>query len=77
MGYEWVKDERNIGDAVMSLRDGKDKIIWCERLPVEGEAEAGGDIAPVVTPQTPTPTPPIIDIGDAIGQRTKDSEEGE
>jgi hypothetical protein len=77
VGYEWIKDLRNIGDAVMSLRDGKDKIIWCERLPYPGEAEAGGDTAPVVAPASPSPKRPTITLGDDIGQQSKDSSEDE
>jgi hypothetical protein len=72
-GYEWLKDRRDIGDAVMSLRDGKDNIIWCERLPLPEEGEAGGD---VITPQTPTPPAPVVDVGD-IGQKAKDSADDE
>jgi len=75
-GYEWIKEERNIGDAVISLRDGKDNIIWCERLPFPGFAEEGGEgTAPVVTPETPSPVAPVIGLAENIGQKSKEPTE--
>lgn len=32
-GYIWLKDSHEIGPAVLSFRDGKDNVIWCEELP--------------------------------------------
>ena len=32
-GYIWLKDSHEIGPAVLSLRDGKNNLIWCEELP--------------------------------------------
>lgn len=75
-GYEWDKDKRDIGDPVLSLRDGKDNVKWQEKLPdVADEDEGGG--ATVVTPQQPQPPAPTVDIPDEIGQAPAEpTEEG-
>ena len=64
-GYEWVKDRREIGGPVLSLRDGKDNIIWNEPLPDVADAD---EAAPLVTPQRPAPVAPTVEIPDHIGQ---------
>jgi hypothetical protein len=72
-GYDWNKDERDIGPAVMSLRDGKDHIIWKVELPDVPEAgERGGE---VITPQRPSPTAPTVDVPEDIGQKAKEPTE--
>lgn len=40
-GYEWDKETRTMGDPVISLRDGRDKIIWVHPLAEQGEAYGG------------------------------------
>jgi hypothetical protein len=69
-GYKWDKDTRMIGDAVLSLRDGREVIIWEEILP------APDDLAPDATtiPPVPGPTPPTIE-GPAVRDRQAKEEE--
>lgn len=57
-GYDWNRDAHDIGPAVLSLRDGKENIIWRETLPpaTGGEGEGG-----VPLPEAPSPTRPIVD----------------
>ena len=58
-GYEWDPETREIGPAVLSLRDGKDKVIWCHELP---EPTTGTGGIPFNLPTTPGPVPPTIAI---------------
>lgn len=59
-GYYWDRDARDVGPAVISLRDGQDHIIWIEPITAYGGGEAlGGADRPVI----PTPTRPNIDVG--------------
>lgn len=62
-GYEWDPDTRKIGAAVISLRDGRDNIMWIERL-VPPSAGAVG----LTPPSVSGPTPPTIDIASTSGQ---------
>ena len=57
VGYRWDPDIREIGAPVVSLRDGKDNVVWAVELnePAEGEK---------VTWKTIEPTLPTIDLGD-------------
>ena len=61
-GYEWDKDLRRIGRAVLSLREGKDNVIWLEELPEPDEASA----TPLVTAagDGPGPREPSIAVVD-------------
>lgn len=54
-GYVWDSETDDIGDAVMSSRDGQDNVLWMVRLDdVDGGfGEAGGDITPIVPPNEP------------------------
>lgn len=56
-GYQWEPDAREIGEAVLSLRDGKDNIIWHLVLPAPetGISGIGGSLVPIqpVGPQVP------------------------
>jgi len=56
-GYEWNKDTRTVGAAVISLRDGRDNIIWVHPLPAP---EAKDD--KVTRPMVPGPTSPTVGI---------------
>jgi hypothetical protein len=31
-GYRWLDEERQLGAAVISLRDGKDELVWMQDL---------------------------------------------
>lgn len=57
-GYNWNKDSREMGVACLSLRDGKDKVVWHEDIPTVAGEQAGGT---VVRPVAPQPTPPRVD----------------
>ena len=70
-GYEWIKDAREIGPAVLSLRDGEDNVIWNEPLPDVADTDEGGTI-PIIIPQRPAPTVPVIEVSRAIGQETQE-----
>ncbi|GEP32731.1 hypothetical protein NSZ01_04990 [Nocardioides szechwanensis] len=64
VGYEWDAATREIGGAVMSLRDGSfDEVIWMIDLPA-APATGTGTVAPI-TPTTPDidgPSTPIIAV---------------
>jgi len=58
-GYEWDKEARTMGDPVISLRDGRDQIIWVHSLAAqEGEADGGT----VTRPPKPRPTLPTLGV---------------
>lgn len=75
-GYDWIKDRRDIGAAVISLRDGKDNLIWKEILPDIADEE-GGDTAPIVTPEQPRPSVPTVEVPEGIGRAVEGLQEGE
>jgi hypothetical protein len=57
VGYRWDPDIRRIGAPLVSLRDGRDNVIWAIELnePAEGE---------IVTWNPVAPTDPTIDLGE-------------
>jgi hypothetical protein len=75
-GYEWLPETHEIGDAVISLRNGKDNVIWNHTLPVfdDDYGQAGGT-AEVVKPQQPGPVPPTVELPDTIGRPEEKSED--
>ena len=75
LGYEWIKDAREIGPAVLSLRDGEDNLIWNEPLPDVADTDEGGT-TPIITPQRPAPTVPVVEVPGAIGQETQEETDG-
>jgi len=72
-GYEWNKELRDIGAAVISLRDGKENVIWKEQLPEPADESTG--LGHVVTPEQAGPTAPIIDLPREIGEATEERPE--
>jgi len=63
VGYEWVREARQMGTAVLSLRTSADDIVWVVELPDVGELGGGGE---VVRPTVPGPKPPTVTMpGDA------------
>lgn len=57
-GYTWEREARDLGPAVISLRNGS-AIIWKEEL--EPPAANAGS-ADVIRPITPQPVPPMIEL---------------
>lgn len=57
-GYEWDKNTREMGAPVLSLRHGRNKVIWVHELPDQGAA--GG--TPVARPAVPGPTTPGVEV---------------
>ena len=74
-GYEWLKDTHEIGDAVISMRNGKDNVIWKEHLPVFPEEGVAG--ISVVAPEPPTPQLPTIGLPERIGREERDATDRE
>lgn len=64
VGYRWDPDARHVGAPLVSLRDGKDNVIWAIELsePVEGEKVTWTPIEPML---------PTIDLGD-LGAEIED-----
>jgi hypothetical protein len=56
-GYRWIGEERAMGDAVISLRDGRQNVIWEKELPFHG----GGSSGTEGLPRVPQPPEPVID----------------
>lgn len=69
-GYEWDADTRSMGDAVLSLRDGEEEVIWLVTLPDVGTGAIGVPAQPI-RPTEPEPDLPIIDLPDAGSGNTK------
>jgi hypothetical protein len=58
-GYEWDKETRTMGAPVISLRHGRNKIIWVHQLPGQG----GSWGATVSRPMGPgAPTLPVVEV---------------
>jgi len=54
-GYRWLAEERQLGAAVISLRDGKDRLVWMHDLdePREGSVTTTIPILPPSQPRRP------------------------
>lgn len=67
VGYRWDRELREIETPVVSLRDGKDNVIWAIELtePAEGER---------VTWRPIEPTLPTIDLGEGLASEADDDE---
>ncbi|WP_020502232.1 hypothetical protein [Sciscionella marina] len=59
-GYLWDPETRAVGDAVISMRDGLDNVVWSVVVDVDPGSGAVG-IRPVPT----EPTPPTLEFPDA------------
>jgi hypothetical protein len=68
VGYRWDRDAREIGAPLLSLRDGKDNVIWAVELdePAEGVK---------VTWKPIEPTLPSIDLSDFGEEEPRESGE--
>jgi hypothetical protein len=73
VGYTWDKETREMGQAVLSLRDGKDEIVWLIELPEAGTGYGGGTVTPM--PVGPEPSSPIIELGNEGAARGNNTRE--
>jgi hypothetical protein len=53
-GYRWLTEERQLGGAVISLRDGKDEVVWMHDLD-EPPAASVVTTVPILPPDGPRP----------------------
>jgi hypothetical protein len=60
-GYDWDADARSMGDAVLSLRDGEEEVIWQVTLPEVGTGTVGAPAQPI-RPTEPEPALPTIGL---------------
>lgn len=58
-GYYWLDESHDVGAAVMSMRDGKDNIVWIIELPEE--PAIGAQVDPI-HPAEDGPTAPVITL---------------
>jgi hypothetical protein len=74
-GYVWDAEVEQIGDPVISRRDGQENVLWMERL--DESAAGGGNGSVPVVPITPptTPKPPVIGL--PTTEKKKDGTETE
>ncbi|MDQ2880261.1 MAG: hypothetical protein M3Y48_03120 [Actinomycetota bacterium] len=68
-GYRWIAEERRVGPAVISYRDGKDHPIWAVELDEPDEGADAIGWRPITRPDLPT-----VDLFDAT--RIDEREEG-
>ncbi len=72
VGYEWDRDERAMGGPLLSLRNGRDNILWIHPLPAIDERDGDGpDLPPVV----PGPTDPIVELPGIDMRRRRSAEQ--
>jgi len=66
-GYRWLADERTLGAAVISLRDGRDRVKWMHDLdePGEGLVTTTVPILPPTQPRRPEISLAADDTGSA------------
>ncbi|MEU4724050.1 hypothetical protein AB0G06_30920 [Nonomuraea dietziae] len=72
-GYTWDKETREMGQPVLSLRDGKDEIVWLIELPDAGTGYGGATVTPM--PVAPEPSAPTIELGDEDAARGNETGE--
>lgn len=70
-GYEWHREEREIGVPLLALHNSRAKVVWTVELPEPEDGQGGGE---VVAPMTPRPTGPTFDFD---AGRTGDNAEGQ
>lgn len=66
VGYVWLEDSNSIGEPVLSLRDGKDKVVWQVLL----QADSAGATVPTPFPARLGPDAPSIDTSRIAGEET-------
>lgn len=74
-GYEWLPETHDMGDAVISLRNGADNVLWTEALPeFDDDYRLDGSAGDVVALEQPGPARPVIELPDTIGRPEEQSE---
>ena len=70
-GYRWDPELREVGAAVISLRDGVDHVVWMHELdePAAGAVASTVPILPPTAPRTPQIRMPS---DDAVSERAED-----
>jgi hypothetical protein len=58
-GYLWNSETRSISDAVISMRDGLDNVVWSVVIDLEP-----GTGAVAIRPMPTGPVPPVVDVAD-------------
>jgi hypothetical protein len=62
--YLWNPETRSIGDAVISMRDGVDNVVWSVVIGLEP-----GTGAVAIRPMPTGPVPPVVDVaGERLDQ---------
>lgn len=64
-GYLWDADARAMGDAVISMRDGLDNVVWSVVIALD---PGSGGVS--IRPMPAGPTDPIIDVPGAAGDES-------
>lgn len=72
-GYTWDTERREMGQPVLSLRHGKDDIVWFVELPDVGTGYSAAPVTPL--PAVPTPTLPQIELANEREAGTDSAEE--
>lgn len=72
-GYTWDAESREMGTPVLSLRHGKNDIVWFVDLPDLGTGYGAAPVTPL--PAVPTPTPPQIELANEQEADTDNSAE--
>lgn len=68
MGYMWDAEQRQMVDAVMSFRDGKDKPVWAITLTEESGGASAITWAPIA------PNLPEFDLSQVVAEGARQSE---
>jgi len=69
-GYLWDSESRVIGDAVISMRDGLDNVVWSAVIDLEP-----GTGAVAIRPMPNEPTPPTIDFTEGAAEQPGESDQ--
>lgn len=71
IGYEWDEPAQQMGDPVISLRDGSfEEVIWMTNLPTSGLA---GTVFPIA-PMSDSPATPAIDFRGRVDSEGAESQ---
>ncbi|MFF0244229.1 hypothetical protein [Streptosporangium sandarakinum] len=65
VGYVWDQESREIGQPVLSLRDGQEVLIWRELLPDLGTGYESATVTSLPTVEPPAPVVEFISDRDA------------